>query len=305
MSWDNLQERVYLESQLERRLQLFLFFFIVTIIVSLIISQKEIAMIFLVIAVIISWLLTVSLWVFVNKLNAADKSLPDSEGGGPKFMEKSLRFFLAKVLPISASILLTMFLITGVSGLADAVLPYKQKVADVIEAGKEKIETIAEKSPEKRHFTSVDSVVDNTKITPRKGAEVTVDNSILTQTSKDLAIKEENVSNGGVVKPAPKKVNVLLAVDGSHQAPKQQNEDRGYDELPLQNNASGTSQVSSKTQTQKLNPHFAPVERIIEKTQAETKVVSTKITSLAKKDSTKKKVQPNPNFKNIEQVIKK
>ncbi len=305
MSWDKLQERVYLESKLERKLQFFLFFFIVSVVISLIISQKEIAMIFLVIAVIISWLLTVSLWFFVNKINSVDKTLAASENGGPNFMERTTRFILAKVLPITASILLTMFLMVGVGGIADSILPYKQKVSDVIKDGKDKIESISERKPKKNVFVNVDSVVDNSKTKAPKGAEVTFDNTIMTQTSKDYSVKnEKTTTSGGVVKPAPKKVNVLLAVDGSHQAPKQ-------NEKEFRNNSS-TSNTSNQTisQTQnnassKPDPHFAPVDRIIEKTPSETKIGSTKITPITKKDSVKKRIQPNPNFKAVDKVIKK
>lgn len=298
MSWDAFQERIYLESQLERKLQFFFFFFIVAIVIALIISQKEIAMIFLVVAVIVSWLLTVSLWFFVNKLNSADKSLAAVSGTGPRFMERTLRFFLAKVLPITASVILTIFLMVGVSGIADSILPYKQKVADVIEKGKDKIESVTQSKPDGSHFTSVDSIVDNSKTTPRKGAEVTFDNTIMSQSSKDILKDEQIIPTNGVVKPAPKKVNVIVAVDGSHQAPIQ-----GAEET--RDNVTSSPTNTKSTSVQKSDPHFAPVEKVIEKTPTETKVVSTKVLPLTKKDSVKKKIQPDPNFKDIDRVIKK
>lgn len=298
MSWDAFQERIFLEGQLERRLQFFLFFFIGTIVVSLIISRKEMAMIFLVAAVIVSWLLTVSLWFFVNRINSADKALAATTDDSPKFMDRTLRFFLAKVLPITASVILTVFLMAGVSGVADSILPYKQKAAEVIEKGKVIIESVEQKQPDRNHFVSVDSVVDNTKTTPRKGAEVTFDNTIISKSSKEIKKDEQINISGESVKPAPKKVNVILAVDGSHQAPKQGTEE-------TRANESSSPANTQSAATKKPDPNFAPVEKVIEKTTQETKAVSKKVIPAAKKDSAKKKIQPNPNFKEIERVIKK
>ncbi len=299
MSWDAFQERMFLETQLEKRMQFFLFFFIGSIIISLIISQKEIAMIFLVVAVIVIWLLTVSLWFFVNRVNAADKALAASAGTGPRFMERGLRFFLAKVLPVTASILLTSFLLVGISGVADSILPYKQKVLQVVEKGKNKIESVYSKKPEVNNFESVDSVIEEGKAAPRKGAEVTFDNSVNRPIGKEVLTDVQTQPGSGTTKPAPKKVNVMLAVDGSHQAPKQEGETT-RDNVP-----------SSPTNTQgavtnlKADPYFAPIERVIEKTQAETIPALKRKTPVTRIDTIKKKIPPNPNFKEIEKVIKK
>lgn len=299
MSWDAFQERMFLETQLEKRLQFFLFFFIGTIIISLIISQKEIAMIFLVIAVIVIWLLTVSLWFFVNRVNAADKALAASAGAGPRFMERSLRFFLAKVLPVTASILLTSFLLVGISGVADTILPYKQKVLQAVETGKEKIESVYSKKPEVNNFESVDSVIEEGKTAPRKGAEVTFDNSINRPIGKEVLTDVQTQPGGGTTKPAPKKVSVMLAVDGSHQAPKQDGETT-RDNVP-----SSPSSTQGSVVNPKADPYFAPIERVIEKTSADTSPISKRKSPVTKIDTIKKKIPPNPNFKEIEKVIKK
>lgn len=299
MSWDAFQERIFLETQLEKRLQFFLFFFIGTIIISLIISQKEIAMIFLVVAVIVIWLLTVSLWFFVNRVNAADKALAASAGTGPRFMERTLRFFLAKVLPVAASLLLTSFLLVGISGVADTILPYKQKVVQAVEKGKDKIESVYTKQSDGSNFESVDSVIEEGKQSSRKGAEVTFDNSINKPIGKEVITDVQTQPNGGTTKPAPKKVNVMLAVDGSHQAPRQDGETT-RDNVP-----SSPTKTQNAVTNQKADPNFAPIERVIEKTQPETIRAFKRKTPATKIDTIKKKVPPNPNFKDIEKVIKK
>lgn len=191
-----------------------------------------------------------------------------------------------------------MFLMVGVSGVADSILPYKQKAADLIEKGKDIIESVEQKQPDRNHFLSVDSVVDNTKIAPRKGTEVSFDNNVTSKSSKEIINEEQIPANGGSVKHAPKKVNVMLAVDGSHQAPKQGTEEARDNVSPSRAN----TQAAAK---QKPDPNFAPVEKIIERTAQETKAVSKKVVPLTKMDSVKKKIQPNPNFKEIEKVIKK
>ena len=299
MSWDAFQERIFLETQLEKRMQFFLFFFIGTIIISLIVSQKEIAMIFLVVAVIVTWLLTVSLWFFVNRVNAADKALAANAGTGPRFMEKSLRFFLAKVLPVTASLLLTSFLLVGISGVADSILPYKQKILQAVEKGKNKIESVYTERSDGSNFESVDSVIEESKQTPRKGAEVTFDNSINRPSGKEVLTDVQAQTGGGTTKPAPKKVNVMLAVDGSHQAPKQDGETT-RDNVP-----SSPSSTQGAVTNLKADPYFAPIERVIEKTQAETIPALKRKTPATRIDTIKKKVSPNPNFKDIEKVIKK
>lgn len=311
MSWDAFQERMYLESQLERKLQFFFFFFIGAIVISLIISQKEAAMIFLVVSVIAVWLLAVSLWFFVNRINSVDKSLAASGAGtGPKFMEKTLRFFLAKVLPVACAVILTSFLIVGISGVADSILPYKQKVVNVVESGIEKGKDIfdgvgSKNSKKESHFESVDSVIEKGKTAPTKsGSEIKYDKSgneyILSK--KDVSGIVENQTEAGVqVKPAPKKVSVIYPVDGSHQAPKQAGEDTRENVVaPSQND------VQVNNPAFKADPNFAPIERVIEKTPAEPARTALKLKLTAVKiDTIKKKIAPNPHFKEIDKVIKK
>lgn len=309
MSWDAFQERMFLESQLERKLQFFFFFFIGAVVISLIISQKEAAMIFLVVSVIAIWLLAVSLWFFVNRINSVDKSLAAS-GAGPKFMEKTLRFFLAKVLPVACAVILTSFLIVGISGVADSILPYKQKVANVVESGIEKGKDIIDgvgltNSKKESHFESVDSVIEKGKTAPSKsGSEIKYYKSgneyILSK--KDVGgIVEDKTETGVQVKPAPKKVSVIYPVDGSHQAPKQAGEDTRENVVaPSQNDA------PVNTPAYKADPNFAPIERVIEKTPAEpAKSVSKLKPTAVKTDTMKKKIAPNPHFKDIDKVIKK
>ncbi len=312
MSWDAFQERMYLESQLERKLQFFFFFFVGAIVISLIISQKEAAMIFLVVSVIAIWLLAVSLWFFVNRINSVDKSLAASGAGtGPKFMERTLRFFLAKVLPVACAVILTSFLIVGISGVADSILPYKQKVVNVVESGIEKGKDIFDgvgstnNSKKENHFESVDSVIEKGKTAPSKsGSEIKYDKSAneYLLSKKDVSGIVENQTEAGVqVKPAPKKVSVIYPVDGSHQAPKQANEDTRENVVaPSQNEA----QVISPAY--KPDPNFTPIERVIEKTPAEPTRTASKLKPTAVKvDTIKKKVAPNPHFKEIDKVIKK
>ncbi len=303
MSWDAFQERIFLESQLERKLQFFFFFFIGAIVISLIISQKEAAMIFLVVSVIAIWLLAVSLWFFVNRINSVDKSLSAS-GAGPKFMNRSLRFFLAKVLPVACAVILTSFLIVGISGVADSILPYKQKVVNVVESGIEKgkdiIDGAGSNSKKKEsHFESVDSVIEQGKTAPSKsGSEIKYYKSgneyILSK--KDVSGIADNQTEAGVqVKPAPKKVSVIYPVDGSHQAPKQDGED-------TRENVVAPSQTDNQiiTPAQKADPNFTPIGRVIEKTPAEPIITVSKLKPTAAKiDTIKKKIAPNPHFKKL------
>jgi hypothetical protein len=298
MSWDAIQERIFLESQLERRLQFFLFFFIAVVVISLIIPPKEIAMIFLVLTVILSWLLTVSLWFLANRVNAADKALP-TQSAGPRFMEKGIRFFLAKVLPVTASFILTSFLIVGISGVADSLLPYKHKVEQAIESGEKKIDRVYSEREDGSHFESVDSLIEKNKTVSQKGKEVTFDNSPAQTINKDVIGDQSAQQSTGIVKPAPKKVSVMLAVDASHKAPKQ-DEDATRNNVP--SSPSGNQGVTS---AYKPDPHFAPIDKIIEKGQNEAKQTAKNKTPITRVDTIKKKVTPDPNFQNIEKVIKK
>lgn len=192
-SWDSFQERVFLENQLDRRIQFYLVFIVISIAVSLLIPSKEIAIMFLILFVIVSWLLVTSIFSTSSKLKNVEKEL------GKEFSvkEKLIRSSYTLLLPILSSLLLTFFLLLVVSGSIDSILPYKQKLVDSTKEMINKVENTVDKklkpnNDASRYFKTVDSVISDSR-----NNYVIVDSSL-------IKVKEENKNLKKPVKPKPK-----------------------------------------------------------------------------------------------------
>ncbi len=192
-SWDSFQERVFLENQLDRRIQFYLVFIVISIAVSLLIPSKEIAIMFLILFVIVSWLLVTSIFFTSSKLKNVEKEL------GKEFSvkEKLIRSSYTLLLPILSSLLLTFFLLLVVSGSIDSILPYKQKLVDSTKEMINKVENTVDKklkpnNDASRYFKTVDSVISDSR-----NNYVIVDSSL-------IKVKEENKNLKKPVKPKPK-----------------------------------------------------------------------------------------------------
>ncbi|MDF1612955.1 hypothetical protein [Stygiobacter electus] len=192
-SWDSFQERVFLENQLDRRIQFYLVFIVISIAVSLLIPSKEIAIMFLILFVIVSWLLVTSIFFTSSKLKNVEKEL------GKEFSvkEKLIRSSYTLLLPILSSLLLTFFLLLVVSGSIDSILPYKQKLVDSTKEMINKVENTVDKklkpnNDASRYFKTVDSVFSDSR-----NNYVIVDSSL-------IKVKEENKNLKKPVKPKPK-----------------------------------------------------------------------------------------------------
>ncbi|MCX7874666.1 MAG: hypothetical protein N2321_00720 [Melioribacteraceae bacterium] len=163
-TWDNYQERAFLENQLDRRIQFFLFFIVLSIVVALLIPSKEIAVMLLILFVITSWLLVVSIYYSSSKLKNVEKEI----GKDFSLKDKLIRFLYTIVLPIFTALLLTFFLLLIVSGTIDSILPYKQKVIETSKETVKKVEEVVDKkvkSPKNdpNYFKSVDSVISDSR----------------------------------------------------------------------------------------------------------------------------------------------
>ena len=192
-SWDSFQERVFLENQLDRRIQFYLVFIVISIAVSLLIPSKEIAIMFLILFVIVSWLLVTSIFFTSSKLKNVEKEL------GKEFSvkEKLIRSSYTLLLPILSSLLSTFFLLLVVSGSIDSILPYKQKLVDSTKEMINKVENTVDKklkpnNDASRYFKTVDSVISDSR-----NNYVIVDSSL-------IKVKEENKNLKKPVKPKPK-----------------------------------------------------------------------------------------------------
>lgn len=190
-SWDNFQERAFLENQLDRRIQFFLIFIVVSIAVTLLIPTKEIAMMFLVLSVIASWLLVVSIIATNNKLKNVEKEIGRSTG----LKDKIVKILYAIALPILSAVLITTFLLLVVSGSIDSILPYKTKVATVVNEGVKKATETLDKSLKtkkenpSKYFKSVDSI-----ITENKNNYVVIDTNVAKE------IQQKTVEKKPIVK---------------------------------------------------------------------------------------------------------
>lgn len=190
-SWDNFQERAFLENQLDRRIQFFLIFIVVSIAVTLLIPTKEIAMMFLVLSVIASWLLVVSIIATNNKLKNVEKEIGKSTG----LKDKIVKILYAIALPILSAVLITTFLLLVVSGSIDSILPYKTKVATVVNEGvKKATETLDEslktkKENPSKYFKSVDSIITENK-----------NNYVVIDTNVAKGIQQKTVEKKTIVK---------------------------------------------------------------------------------------------------------
>lgn len=190
-SWDNFQERAFLENQLDRRIQFFLIFIVVSIAVTLLIPTKEIAMMFLVLSVIASWLLVVSIIATNNKLKNVEKEIGKSTG----LKDKIVKILYAIALPILSAVLITTFLLLVVSGSIDSILPYKTKVATVVNEGVKKATETLDKSLKtkkenpSKYFKSVDSIITENK-----------NNYVVIDTNVAKGIQQKTVEEKTIVK---------------------------------------------------------------------------------------------------------
>jgi hypothetical protein len=190
-SWDNFQERAFLENQLDRRIQFFLIFIVVSIAVTLLIPTKEIAMMFLVLSVIASWLLVVSIIATNNKLKNVEKEIGKSTG----LKDKIVKILYAIALPILSAVLITTFLLLVVSGSIDSILPYKTKVATVVNEGVKKATETLDKSLKtkkenpSKYFKSVDSIITENK-----------NNYVVIDTNVAKGIQQKTVEKKPIVK---------------------------------------------------------------------------------------------------------
>ncbi len=201
-SWDSFQERVFLENQLDRRIQFYLVFIVISIAVSLLIPSKEIAIMFLILFVIVSWLLVTSIFFTSSKLKNVEKEL------GKEFSvkEKLIRSSYTLLLPILSSLLSTFFLLLVVSGSIDSILPYKQKLVDSTKEMINKVENTVDKklkpnNDASRYFKTVDSVISDSR-----NNYVIVDSSL-------IKVKEENKNLKKPVKPKPKNDPNFKSID--------------------------------------------------------------------------------------------
>lgn len=190
-SWDNFQERAFLENQLDRRIQFFLIFIVVSIAVTLLIPTKEIAMMFLVLSVIASWLLVVSIIATNNKLKNVEREIGKSTG----LKDKIVKILYAIALPILSAVLITTFLLLVVSGSIDSILPYKTKVAIVVNEGVKKATETLDKSLKtkkenpSKYFKSVDSIITENK-----------NNYVVIDTNVAKGIQQKTVEKKTIVK---------------------------------------------------------------------------------------------------------
>ena len=190
-SWDNFQERAFLENQLDRRIQFFLIFIVVSIAVTLLIPTKEIAMMFLVLSVIASWLLVVSIIATNNKLKNVEKEIGKSTG----LKDKIVKILYAIALPILSAVLITTFLLLVVSGSIDSILPYKTKVTTVVNEGVKKATETLDKSLKtkkenpSKYFKSVDSIITENK-----------NNYVVIDTNVAKGIQQKTVEKKPIVK---------------------------------------------------------------------------------------------------------
>lgn len=190
-SWDNFQERAFLENQLDRRIQFFLIFIVVSIAVTLLIPTKEIAMMFLVLSVIASWLLVVSIIATNNKLKNVEREIGKSTG----LKDKIVKILYAIALPILSAVLITTFLLLVVSGSIDSILPYKTKVAIVVNEGVKKATETLDKSLKtkkenpSKYFKSVDSIITENK-----------NNYVVIDTNVAKGIQQKTVEKKPIVK---------------------------------------------------------------------------------------------------------
>jgi len=190
-SWDNFQERAFLENQLDRRIQFFLIFIVVSIAVTLLIPTKEIAMMFLVLSVIASWLLVVSIIATNNKLKNVEKEIGKSTG----LKDKIVKILYAIALPILSAVLITTFLLLVVSGSIDSILPYKTKVTTVVNEGVKKATETLDKSLKtkkenpSKYFKSVDSIITENK-----------NNYVVIDTNVAKGIQQKTVEKKTIVK---------------------------------------------------------------------------------------------------------
>jgi len=190
-SWDNFQERAFLENQLDRRIQFFLIFIVVSIAVTLLIPTKEIAMMFLVLSVIASWLLVVSIIATNNKLKNVEREIGKSTG----LKDKIVKILYAIALPILSAVLITTFLLLVVSGSIDSILPYKTKVTTVVNEGVKKATETLDKSLKtkkenpSKYFKSVDSIITENK-----------NNYVVIDTNVAKGIQQKTVEKKPIVK---------------------------------------------------------------------------------------------------------
>ncbi|MBI5808222.1 MAG: hypothetical protein HZA74_07445 [Ignavibacteriales bacterium] len=190
-SWDNFQERAFLENQLDRRIQFFLIFIVVSIAVTLLIPTKEIAMMFLILSVIASWLLVVSIIATNSKLKNVEKEIGKSTG----LKDKIVKILYAIALPILSAVLITTFLLLVVSGSIDSILPYKTKVATVVNEGVKKATETLDKSLKtkkenpSKYFKSVDSIITENK-----------NNYVVIDTNVAKGIQQKTVEKKTIVK---------------------------------------------------------------------------------------------------------
>lgn len=201
-SWDNFQERIFLENQLDKRIQFFLVFIVISIAVSLLIPSKEVALMFLILFVIIGWLLVVSIFYTSSKLKNIEKEI----GKEISFKEKLVRALYTVLLPIISAFLLTVFLLLVVSGSIDSFLPYKQKVIDASKETIKKVEDavdkkIKPKNDASKYFKTVDSIISDSR-----SNYVIVDSSL-------VKVNEENKNSKKPQKPKPKNDPNFKSID--------------------------------------------------------------------------------------------
>lgn len=190
-SWDNFQERVFLENQLDRRIQFFLIFIVISVVVSLFIPVKEIALMFLILFVIISWLLVVSIYNTYSKLKSIEKEI----GKTATLKDKLIRFTYSLILPIFSALLLTIFLLLIASGSIDSILPYKIKANEIAKETTKKVEEVVSQKikPQKdvsKYFKSVDSIA-----LENKDNVVMVDSSLLKVGQQKQSSKKKDIKS--------------------------------------------------------------------------------------------------------------
>jgi hypothetical protein len=168
-----------------------LIFIVVSIAVTLLIPTKEIAMMFLVLSVIASWLLVVSIIATNNKLKNVEKEIGKSTG----LKDKIVKILYAIALPILSAVLITTFLLLVVSGSIDSILPYKTKVATVVNEGVKKATETLDKSLKtkkenpSKYFKSVDSIITENK-----------NNYVVIDTNVAKGIQQKTVEKKPIVK---------------------------------------------------------------------------------------------------------
>ena len=169
------EERAFTENLLNQRISFFLIFFAIIIAGAVVVKSKIFFLVILFLGVVISWVLSVTIFVTAKKLQSMER----------KHYGLIVRWLTGYFLPVFCSSLITLGFVIGAMGYFDSLLSLDLGKVTTIDQGIKKIEqTIAKQDSSSAknnpNFKNIDSVI-------KEGSKKIVsDQSLLKATEKDV-----------------------------------------------------------------------------------------------------------------------